>query len=252
MKSQYVLPITIVVAGALIAGAVFLVGKSNVPSTTDSTKVTARAYDPAVDHILGNPNAAVKVVEYMDLECPHCKEFNTTMHQIMDYYGPSGNVAWVQRSFPLGIFSKSTQEATAAECAASLGGNTAYFKFVDQIFAITPSENNLDLSKLPALATQTGLDVNKFNQCLQGGQFTKKIQDSHDEAIAAGAQGTPFILIMVGTDAVKLQGNQPYDSMRSAIDAVLQTIPGLPNASSTPSASPTPATQTPAAQTLTH
>ena len=228
MKSQYVLPITIVVAGALIAGAVFLVGKNGAPTGTTSTgtKITARPYDPATDHILGNPNAAVKVVEYMDLECPHCKVFNTTMHQIMSYYGTSGNVAWVQRPFPLGIFSKSPEEAEAAECAAAQGGDTAYFNYVDQIFAITPSENGLDLTQLPKIAQQLGLNVDTFNQCVSNNTYAQKIQSSHDEAIAAGAQGTPFILIMVGTDALALQGDQPYDSMRAAIDAVLGQLPG--------------------------
>ena len=122
MKTQYVLPITIVVAGALIAGAVFVVGKSgtNAPAG-NGAKITARAYDPATDHILGNPAAPVKVIEYADLECPYCKDFETTMHQVMDYYGTSGKVAWVYRPFPLtSIHSKAPEEAQAAECAAGL------------------------------------------------------------------------------------------------------------------------------------
>ncbi|HWB34198.1 MAG TPA: thioredoxin domain-containing protein [Candidatus Paceibacterota bacterium] len=226
MKSQYVLPITIVVAGLLIAGAVFLVGKTSVPTNPNgstSTNVTARPYDPATDHILGNPNAQVKVVEYMDLECPHCKAFETTMDQIMNYYGTSGNVAWVQRPFPLAsIHSKAPEEAEAAECAADLGGNTAYWKFVEGLFAITPSNNGLDLSQLPVIAGQIGLDVNAFNTCLSSNKFSQKVTDSYNEAIALGAQGTPYTLVMVGDQAVTLSGDQPYDSMRAAIDAVLQ------------------------------
>lgn len=227
MKSQYILPITIVVAGALIAGAVFLSGKNTttVPGTGQNGQVTARAYDPATDHILGNPAAKVKVVEYMDLECTHCKVFNDTMHQIVGYYGLSGNVAWVQRPFPLGqIHSKAAQEAQAAECAASLGGNAAYFAYTDKIFAITPGDNGLDLAQLPAVAQQIGLDVAKFNTCLSSAKFASKVQDSYNEAVSAGGQGTPYILIMVGTDAVPLSGAQPYDSMRAAIDAVLGTL----------------------------
>src|SRR5579859_4145365 len=147
MKSQYVLPITIVVAGLLIAGAVFLVGKSGSPSATNTDTgqqaVNFRPYDPAVDHILGNPNAPVKVIEYADLECPYCKVFETTMHQVMNYYGQSGQVAWVYRPFPLGqIHSKAPEEAQAAECAADQGGDAEFFKYIDQIYAITPSENN--------------------------------------------------------------------------------------------------------------
>ena len=145
MNSNYVFPITIVVAGALIAGAVLFLGKSSVPTGNgDSTNVTARPYDPAVDHILGNPEAPVKVVEYMDLECPHCKDFHTTMHRIIDFYSAQrpGQVAWVERAFPLAsIHSKAPQEAEAAECAADQKGNEGYWKFVDRLFEVTPGNN---------------------------------------------------------------------------------------------------------------
>jgi len=228
MKSQYVLPVTIVVAGILIAGAVFLVGKSGTtaPNPDGTQKVAAREYQPAKDHILGNPNAAVKVIEYADLECPYCKTFHATMHQVMDFYGQSGNVAWVYRPFPLGqLHSKAPKEAEAAECAADQGGDTAFFKFVDQVYAVTPSSNGLDLAELPKIALQIGLNVDTFNQCLNSGKFSSRVQESYTEAISTGAKGTPYIIIMVGKDAVVLDGAQPYDSMRAAIDAVLAQLP---------------------------
>lgn len=245
MNRNYALPITIVVAGLIIAGAVFWAGKSTgtvAPANTDNPQ-DVRAYTPGQDHILGNPDAPVKVVEYMDLECPHCKLFDTTMHQVMDYYGASGKVAWVQRPFPLGsIHSKAPKEAEAAECAADQGGDAAYFKYVSGVFAVTPSDNGLDLAQLPVIAGQAGLNVDTFNSCLSSGKFTKKITDSYNEAIKAGGQGTPYTLIMVGKDSVALSGAQPYSSMRAAIDAVLSSVPGGANAapaSSTPEAATT-------------
>lgn len=234
MKSQYILPITIVVAGLLIAGAVFFVGKSGTavkPNSGTAQAVNFRAPD-ATDHVLGNPNATVKVIEYADLECPYCKVFHTTMHQVMDYYGQSGQVAWVYRPFPLGqIHSKAPKEAEAAECAADQGGSQAFFAYVDKIYSITPSENNLDLAQLPVVAKNVGLNVDTFNSCLNSGKFAKKVQDSYNEAIKAGGTGTPFILVTKAgsTDAIPLEGAQPYDSMRAAIDAVL----GTSNASTT-------------------
>jgi protein-disulfide isomerase len=236
MKSQYVLPITIVVAGALIAGAVFLAGKGSTPSNTNGNVEGLRAYTPGVDHILGNPNAPVKVVEYMDLECPHCKVFNTTMHQVMEFYGTSGKVAWVQRPMPLAqIHSKAVQEAHAAECAAEQGGDTAYFAYADKIFEITPSDNGLDLAQLPVIAGEVGLNVQTFNSCMSSGKFNEKITASYNEAVKAGAQGTPYTVIMVGTDTVVLNGAQPYDSMRAAIDSILEDLgtPATPNISTT-------------------
>ena len=234
MKSQYVLPITIVVAGALIAGAVFLAGKGTTTpgGNTDGKVTNARAYTPGTDYILGNPNAAVKVIEYSDLECPYCKTFNTTMNQIIQYYGTSGKVAWVYRHFPLAsIHSKAPKEAEAAECAGKQGGGAAFFKFIDGVYEITPSSNGLDLAQLPVIAKNLGLDVTAFNQCLNSGEFSKKVAESYDEAIKLGAQGTPYTLLMVGTDTVVLPGAQPYDSMRAAIDSVLGDL-----------STPTPAT----------
>lgn len=234
MKSQYILPITIVVAGVLIAGAVFLVGKSGTTPNENGSKVTARAYDSTKDHILGNPDAPVKVVEYADLECPYCKTFNNTMHQVMDYYGASGKVAWVYRPFPLGsIHSKAPKEAEAAECAADQGGDTTFFKYIDRVYEVTPGSNGLDPAQLPIIAKDVGLNVDTFNQCLSSGKYTKKVQDSYAEAIAAGGQGTPFTLIMVGTDSVVLNGAQQYDSMRAAIDTVLSGLPGATTGTTT-------------------
>ena len=154
----------------------------------------------------------------------------------MDHYGLSGDVAWVYRPFPLAqLHSKAPQEAAAAECAADQGGDVAFFKYIDKVYEVTPGSNGLDLAQLPVLAGQIGLSVDTFNQCLQSGKYTKKIQASYDEAIAAGAQGTPHIVVMVGDDAVTLQGSQPYDSMRAAIDAILgqATTPKTPTTATT-------------------
>jgi protein-disulfide isomerase len=231
MKSEYALPITIVIAGLLIAGAVFWAGKSGTPTPNGNGTTQAvdfRAYD-TTDHILGNPDAAVKVIEYADLECSHCKAFHVTMHQIMDYYGQSGQVAWVYRHFPLGqIHSKAPKEAEAAECAAEQGGSATFFNFVDKLFATTPSDNGLDLAKLPTIAKDAGLNVDTFNTCYSSGKMAAKVQASYNEAIKAGGQGTPYILITKNgsTEALPLSGAQPYESMRAAIDAVLETTTG--------------------------
>lgn len=238
MKSQYVLPITIVIAGLLIAGAVFLSGKNGTqtPSNGQAQAINFRPADNT-DHILGNPQAKVFIIEYADLECPYCKVFETTMNQVMDYYNKNapGQVAWVYRPFPLAqIHSKAPEEAQAAECAADQGGSAEYFKYIDQIYTITPSENGLDLTQLPAIAGQQGLNVDQFNSCLSSGKYASKVQDSYNEAIAAGGTGTPFILITVAgsKDAVTLDGAQPYDSMIAAVNAVLQSA-GVSTASTT-------------------
>lgn len=206
-----------------------MVGKAGTPTTGGDNTAAVRDYDASQDYILGNPNAPVKIIEYADLECPYCKTFHTTMHQIMDYYGGTGQVAWVFRHFPLAsIHSKAPQEAQAAECAAAQGGDAAFYAYLDAIYDITPSENNLDLNQLPVIAGQLGLDVTAFNQCLNDGTYSQKVTASFNEAVAAGGQGTPYILVLANGKLVpggNLGGAQPYDSMRAIIDAVLQGLP---------------------------
>ena len=231
MKSQYVLPITIVIAGALIAGAVFLAGRGGVGTAPPTGEPTIRPVD-ASDHILGNPNAPVMIVEYADLECPYCKDFHTTMHQVMEFYGQNGQVAWVYRAFPLTqIHSKAPKEAEAAECAGELGGNAAFFAYIDRVYEVSPGSNGLDLNQLPVIAGEVGLNVDAFNQCLASGKYAQKITASYAEAIAAGGQGTPYTLVLVNGTLVaggNLSGAQPYDSMRAIIDAVISQLPGAP------------------------
>jgi protein-disulfide isomerase len=45
------------------------------------------------DHIYGNPNAPVSLIEYADFECPFCKQFDATPKELVDAYG--GKVNWV-------------------------------------------------------------------------------------------------------------------------------------------------------------
>lgn len=130
-------PIAIVLAGGLMAGALYLSNsKSNAAvapaaatqtATTQAANVKIRPVSPN-EHILGSPNAQVTIVEYSDTECPFCKEFQSTLHQVINDYGPSGEVAWVYRYFPIAsLHPRSEKEAEAVECSSQLGGETVFW-----------------------------------------------------------------------------------------------------------------------------
>lgn len=227
-------PVAIVVAGAIIAVAVYFVNKKPIGpnnGTQPLSKNDIRAVD-STDHILGNPDAPIKLIEYSDFECPYCKIYQTTLHQIMDDYGAKGQVAWVFRHFPITeLHSKALKEAEASECAADQGGNDAFWKYTDQLYAVTPSSNGLDLAVLPQIAEQIGLNKSTFEQCLSSGKFTAKVQAQRQEIMKTGAQGTPHIVIEVKGNFLPLPGAQPIGSLRSAINEILKQIDG---ASTTP------------------
>ena len=80
----------IIVIGFLIAGAILLKdSKGNVSVKSNSNKeLTGQDIELAPitseDHILGNPNAKIKIVEYSDTGCPFCRMFHITMHKIVE------------------------------------------------------------------------------------------------------------------------------------------------------------------------
>ncbi len=133
-------PIAIIIAGLLIAGAFYY---SNIKAgqqiaaqannTAAGTQLAGTTMKPisSADHIIGNPNADLILVEYSDLECPFCKSFNVTMNQIMSDYGASGKVAWVFRQFPIvQLHPKAEKEAEATECVNELGGPAKFWQYI--------------------------------------------------------------------------------------------------------------------------
>ncbi len=223
-------PLSIVIAAIVIAGALFMVNKGESPDVADSSDTpkkdtnVASGMKPATedDHILGNPNAKIVIVEYSDTECPFCKNFHDTMHQVIDEYGKDGKVAWVYRHFPLAqLHSKAHKQAEATECAFDQGGNTAFWTYIDKVFEITPSNNGLNMDKLPEIAEQMGLDRIEFERCLNDGDNEEKVANSVTDAFTSGGRGTPHNIMIIGDEKVEIPGAQPFSSMKAAIEAVL-------------------------------
>lgn len=228
VKTNYSTPIAIVLAGIIIASAMYFSdGKKEV--TPVAPEKQASGLDlirpiSADDHIRGNPNAPVIIVEYSDTECPFCSRFHTTMKQVMDTYGKTGQVAWVYRHSPLDqLHSKARKEAVALECAAELGGNDKFWEYTDRIYEITPANNGLDALELPKIAEYVGLDVTQFNICLNSGKYDAKIQADLENAQATGGQGTPWSVI-INEDGTKssLNGAYPFTNVKQIIDSLLK------------------------------
>lgn len=222
----------IVMAGALIAGAVLLSGKGGTVATAPQPQAVAEQGGDLEkmrpiskdDHIRGNPGAPVKIVEYSDSECPFCKRFHTTMQQVMNEYGKTGKVAWVYRNFPLDqLHPKARNESVALECAGDQGGNDTFWAYADRLYEVTPANNGLDPAELPKIAEFVGLDVGEFSTCLISGKFDQHIEDDVQNAQATGGNGTPWSIV-VGKNGKKypLSGAQPYDSIKQLIDIALQ------------------------------
>ena len=263
-KNPLNIPVAIIVAGFLIAIAVFLRGDGLPPAyekqpapqiAQEPTAITLRPFDAVRDHLRGNPEADIMFVEFSDTECPFCKRFHMTMLQVMNDYGKSGKVSWVYRQFPIvQLHSKAPKESEALECAATLGGNTAFWNYADKIFTLTNSNDSLDSAALPQIAKDVGLEVKAFENCLSSGQMTARVQEDIADGRAAGVEGTPHSVLVlkkpisdearknllalmepfrdgrgslptnVSTDGrrVSLNGAFPYSAVKAIIDILLK------------------------------
>lgn len=174
------------------------------------------------DHIRGNKNAKVTLVEYSDFECPFCKSFHPTGQTLMKTYGDK--IRWVYRHFPLTFHANAQKEAEASECIAELGGNDAFWKYADTIFERTTSNGNgFALDKLGAMASELGVNQTQFQSCLDSGKYEKLVKSQIADGTAAGVGGTPstFIINSKG-DSRLIVGAQPIEAFKTPIDQALK------------------------------
>ncbi len=232
--ANYLTPISIIVVGILIASALYF----REPAKSTKNKDLFSKTEPKIevedirdtDHIRGNKNAKVVLIEYSDTECPFCKQYHVTLKKIFDEYGKNNDVAWVYRHFPISygenpLHKKAAKEAEATECAAELGGSDMFWKYLDELYAVTPSNDGLEPSKLPEIAVKVGLDKTKFQTCLDSGKYAAKIKEEYEASLKAGAKGTPYTVIKFEKEFIPLLDNQgqgvgaiPYEILRQVIE----------------------------------
>jgi len=224
MKSTWTIPSAILTGGAVVAMAVYfsIAPPPQAKNPGDGNPSLVRPVGPT-DHILGNPTAPITIVEYSDYDCPDCKYFNDIMHQIVANEGTTGNVAWVYRQFPLiGVkgHEHSLKHAEASECAAKVGGNDAFWKFSDALFARQPA----DPSAYGAIAASIGIPGDAFSTCYTNAtrEVGGRIAADRQNALDSGARGTPYSLLLVkGRPPMVMVGAYNYDAVKILIDQAL-------------------------------
>lgn len=171
------------------------------------------------EHWRGAENARYVWVEYSDFECPYCKTIHPNIKKIMDE-NPD-KLAWVFRHYPLPFHPKAQKSAEASECAADLGGNEGFWKMADLIYEKMP---DMELTALPSMASEIGLDQTAFKQCLDSGKYEKKVKDMMTEGSKGGIQATPSgVVYDLKTGKMKLvEGALPYESLKQELSAFME------------------------------
>jgi protein-disulfide isomerase len=167
------------------------------------------------ENILGNKNAKITLVEYSDFECPFCSRFMPTVDAVLENY--PDDVRVVFRHFPLrSIHAEAAPAANASECAAEQG---RFWEFHDGLFE---NQTTLGSATYTKLATELGLNLSKFEECVSSNKYAAAVQEDEVSAQQAGGQGTPYS-ILIGPDGqtIPVSGAQPFSVVEAAIQQML-------------------------------
>jgi len=245
-KKDLFLPISILVAAVVIAGAIIFAtlrltspasatppagnagnnaGTGNVVAATSTTAAAAQAMTLGPrDAILGDANAKVTLIEYGDYQCPYCAQFfSQTESQIIQNYVNTGKVRMVFRDYAF-LGAESTAAAEAAQCAEDQNKLWAYhdalYTAKEADFAGGGSEDDefYTTAEFLKLARQVGLDIPTFTSCINKGTDANIVAQEKSAATAAGVDSTPTFLI----NGTIVTGAQPYSSFQQALDALLK------------------------------
>ena len=162
-----------------------------------------------IPNLVGNPDAAVQIVEYADFGCPACRGLHEagTMDRLVEQFGDDISIEY--RHFPV-ITADSPEAAEASQCAAEQG---AFWMYHDYLFE--EALQGLGTAALKEYATAVNLDSNTFDECLDSGKYKDVVEMDQMAALTAGARGTPTVLV----DGVRIVPT--YENLAAAIHNVL-------------------------------
>ena len=160
------------------------------------------------DHVQGNADAPLTLVEYGDYECPYCGAAYPIVKEIQRALGDE--LRFVFRNFPLGeIHPHAVQAAESAEAAAAQG------RFWEMHDALYENQRQLRTNDLLSYAQRFGLDVEEFERALNEHTYEPRIQEDFLSGARSGVNGTPTFYV----NGVRHDDSYDFDTLVAALRA---------------------------------
>ncbi|MDP3954273.1 MAG: thioredoxin domain-containing protein [bacterium] len=200
----------------VIGGGIFALVKfsGSAPTQQDGGNILSEQLNSS-DHIYGNPEAKVVLLEYLDFQCPACAAYDPLVQELKKEY--SDRVAFVVRHFPLRSIHANAQISSQAAEAAGLQGK--FWEMHDMIFENQAVWSNGRGAKSIFLgyAESLGLDKDKFEDDLDSSQVKDKIEADLKSGNNSGVNGTPSFFL----NGKKIVNPQSLDAFKKLLDSAL-------------------------------
>jgi Na+/H+ antiporter NhaA len=189
-QDQAIIGVLIASVMAFIAGwATFRITDWVSPPEPVGLKLL-RPVDPDRDHIRGDPNAPLTLVEYGDFECPFCSRATGAIDEVRAHFGDELRYVW--RHLPLErVHPRAFDAARAAEAAALQG---KFFEMGRQLFG---HQDDLEWSDIYRYAVTIGCDIEQFDQDVRvhSAKVLHHVQDDAQDAELMDLNSTPTFFV---------------------------------------------------------
>lgn len=210
---QHRLAIGIVIGLLVIAVLIVLPRPNSQPAPAPTNATSQTPIDPApmeAAPALGPATAPVTITEYADFGCPACWEWYQLgiLEQLRAKYGDQIRFVW--RDFPV-VTLLSPKAAESGQCAHEQG---KFWEFHDAVYQ---HDGAIQASDLKTYATDIGLDMTKFDECVTSRRFRDRVNAQQHEGFERGLKGAPAFFV----NGQPLIGPQRLASFENVIDAIL-------------------------------
>lgn len=212
MSSYYLLAIPAIIG--IVVGAYLGLSEND---DKDKTLLSAQKLVKNGSPILGEPNSQITILEWGDYQCTFCFKFHeSSLSIIHKEYIETGVANMVFKDFPLNG-PDSVLAAEAAYCAEDQG---KYWQYHDELYTNWAGERTgwITSDSLTEFAKNTGLDIEKFNSCLNDSKYRDRVLELEKFGREIGIDATPSFLIFNDEKIIKIRGNQPIEVFRKVID----------------------------------
>jgi protein-disulfide isomerase len=160
----------------------------------------------------GPANSPVMIVEFSDLQCPHCKEAQPTIEKLL---ASEPNAHFVFQSFPLPSHNWAAKGAAYADCVGR-ASNDAFWKFVQKTYDVQQdiTESNAD-EKLTAIANDSGVKGSDIAACAAKGETSARVEHSIALGKSVDVTGTPTVFV----NGYKIRSlGMPPETLKQLVD----------------------------------
>ena len=163
------------------------------------------------DHVRGNLEARLTLLEYGDYECPYCGRAFPIVDQLRTHFGD--RLRFVFRHFPQN--SVHPHASVAAQAAEAAGAQGKFWEMHDLLFE---HQHDLADAQFDHYALRIGLEIYQFETDMSSGRFAKRVRNDSESGEASGVKGTPTFFI----NHKRYTGPLDFEALKTALEEAWQ------------------------------